>query len=118
MKRSTIIAIAVVLAVIILAVNATRLRAPTQDIPETGSITVTGTLACLPKKGDGPQTVECAYGLRAIGDIYYGLSMTSGDLFDYQTGQSLQVKGLFTPPESNTSYDIIGTIEVSSIEPL
>lgn len=35
-------------------------------LPPPGPITISGSITCLPKKGSGPQTMECAIGLKGL----------------------------------------------------
>src|SRR5690349_9630557 len=66
----------------------------TPDQPKVikAGVEMTGNLACLPKQGSGPQTLECAYGLR-VGDSYYSLDMTNlpdQNLFGYTFDDTLK----------------------------
>lgn len=84
------------------------------------SIVVTGTLVCLPHKGGGPHTMECAYGLRGDDDgYYYALDWAgvTGAIFDLPINGHFQIDGIFVPVESLDSnhwqsYDIRGVIKV------
>jgi hypothetical protein len=95
-----------------------------QDQPTSGgkksptSETLTGTIACLPHKGDGPHTMECAIGLKTEAGQYYALTM-----FNYpeqaEVGEQVRVVGVtVTTDELHTSYDIVGTFQVASVEKL
>lgn len=89
------------------------------------NITLTGQIACLPKRTTGPQTLECAIGLRNDDGQYYVLK----DLFnqdpDYslsQTDTQVKVTGTLTHekmvgPDGNP-YDIGGVITIRSIQKL
>lgn len=93
--------------------------------PPSGPITISGEMACLPKTGQGAQTMECAMGLKGIGidRRYYGLK----NLFkldpEYKFsvgGMRVEVSGTFSPeeikgPDGNT-YDVVGVIYVTSIK--
>ena len=93
--------------------------------PPSGPITISGDMACLPKTGQGAQTMECAMGLKGIGidRRYYGLK----NLFkldpEYKFsvgGLQVEVSGTFSPedirgPDGNT-YDVVGVIDVTSIK--
>jgi hypothetical protein len=89
-----------------------------QDGPE--EISITGTIVCLPKKGPGPHTLECAYGLRADSGAHYGLSnlFTGPWPWPLDTGDRARITGELSEPEANTSYDIVGVIEVSNSQAL
>lgn len=94
-----------------------------QTAPVGEIVTVRGEITCLPKRGTGPQTMECAIGLLADDGNHYGLK----DLFeqdpDYtfsQSGMVVEVSGELTQeemlgPDGNT-YDIVGVITVASIQ--
>ncbi|HEY1074289.1 MAG TPA: hypothetical protein VGE59_01135 [Patescibacteria group bacterium] len=85
--------------------------------------TFSGTLACLPHKDTkGPQTLECAYGLK-MADAYYAIDTTffPVNIASIPIGEKVIITGDLTPIESmpNASlekYDIQGTIRLSDIE--
>ncbi len=80
------------------------------------TVVVEGTITCLPHKGDGPQTMECAFGLQAVTGEYYGLSnlwSVAPDITD--TNVEVEVRGEFIRPASNEKYDIVGYIDVQSV---
>jgi hypothetical protein len=126
MRVFAIFAAVAVLAAV-LAAAAIRNNSGENAAPYTEgeTVTVEGEYQCLPKKGDGPQTLECAFGLRVDDDTHYALDMT--DLHNrpdndfnanYTIGDRLRVTGVFEEPKPDTTYDIRGTIYVESIEPL
>ena len=85
--------------------------------------TLQGEYVCLPKKGDGPHTLECAFGLKADDGNYYSLSMNRGipDIYNIPTGSRIKVTGLVVPIEMVStdiwrSYDIRGIISVETFE--
>jgi hypothetical protein len=91
-------------------------------IPNTQPITITGEITCLPKVGDGAQTMECAIGLLSTDGLYYGLN----DLFEHDPeynlaigGTQVEVTGNFSPEEmigpDGNNYDIVGVIYITSI---
>ena len=94
-----------------------------QGLPPTpGPITISGEITCLPKKGSGPTTLECAIGLKGLDGRYYGLK----NLFkldpDYKFsrgGLHVEVSGVFSteqaPEPASPKYDVVGTIDVTSI---
>jgi hypothetical protein len=80
-------------------------------------------MTCLPKKGSGQQTLECARGLQGTNSQYYGLK----NLFkldpEYKFpvgGLRVEVSGTFSPEEmkgpDGNKYDVVGTIDISSIK--
>lgn len=80
-------------------------------------IEVAGTLVCLPHRDtSGPQTLECAYGLKdSTTGYYYGLTDNDTQrLFNIPMNTEVNVVGKFvSAPESK--YATIGTISVTSI---
>ncbi|HVV14875.1 MAG TPA: hypothetical protein VHD55_00480 [Candidatus Paceibacterota bacterium] len=80
------------------------------------SETLTGTIECLPHKGDGPHTMECAVGIKTDQGQHYALTM-----FDYPSaadvGDHVKLVGVtVTTDELHASYDIVGTFQVASVE--
>lgn len=90
--------------------------------PVASQIRISGEISCLPKRGSGAQTMECAIGLKDQEGKYYALKNLSQYDPDYRLaagGTKVEVSGLLTPEDLSGSdgnrYDIDGTIEVSSI---
>ncbi len=91
--------------------------------PPVGPITITGKMTCLPKVGNGPQTMECAFGLLADNGYYYALRYPQGLDPDYQFSQTdlrVEVEGTLlsempSGPDGNR-YDVAGAIEVRRIQ--
>lgn len=86
-------------------------------------ITVQGEITCLPKKGSGAQTLECAIGLMGQDGKYYGLRNLPDFDPEYkfsQTGMKVEVAGTFTSGTmegpGGSTYDVVGNIEVTSIK--
>ncbi len=78
-------------------------------------VTFKGTIVCLPHKGDGPSTMECAYGLKADNGSHYGLKnlwMANPDLTD--TNVRVTVTGLLAEPSATEKYDVVGNIDVQT----
>lgn len=95
---------------------------PPQTLPSLEPITISGEIACLPKKGPGPHTMECAIGIKGDDGKYYGLK----NLFEhdkeykfYSTGMHVEVSGTLNREEmrgpGGVPYDITGIIEITSI---
>lgn len=88
-------------------------------LPERRS--VEGTSTCLPKKGDGPQTMECASGIATDDGTYYALDLEP--LSEEETvipEGRVRVEGTFVPVEHLSAefwqqYDIEGIIRVTAI---
>jgi hypothetical protein len=82
------------------------------EAPEMGSIRVTGQVVCLPHRNtSGPQTLECAIGIRDSTGNYYGLRNMDPPLYD--TNSSVVVNGNLEP-DATSNYNIVGTIDVTS----
>lgn len=90
---------------------------PHSDIVSKGKIA--GEVVCLPHRGggDGPQTLECAIGLRGDDGKHYGLRDQSTDhrLATEFFGKHVEVTGEIRS-EGQTMYDTVGTIDVQSVE--
>jgi hypothetical protein len=104
----------------------TRPWSPTPQAPQPlpqvtpGPLSLVGEIVCLPhRQSEGPQTLECAYGVKADSSAYYGLTgieqrqLISGNV---QTGQRFRIEGTVIPAASNERYAIVGTVAVRSIE--
>ncbi len=79
-------------------------------------ITVSGSFSCLPhKKTDGPQTLECAFGIKDNKGNYYALLDPN---FKYTSqlvsSQKVKVTGTFSALKDD-KYDAIGTIQIKSL---
>jgi hypothetical protein len=86
--------------------------------------TITGTYECLPHRDTtGPQTMECAFGIRDANGKHYALNtqlMASSDWMSMPTGTAIIVEGVLVPVEQLNSdqwqrYDIVGIISATSI---
>jgi len=80
------------------------------------TVTITGVVVCLPHKDtSGPQTLECAFGIKDKTGIYYGLRDENHRFMaSIQTGKTVTVTGILrTDPK--TIYDIKGIIEIQSL---
>lgn len=92
-------------------------------LPSPVPITISGEITCLPKSGQGPQTMECAIGLRGTDGQYYGLKNLSKFDPEYKfstTGLQVAVSGMFSQQEIKASegmkYNVVGTIDLISIK--
>lgn len=87
--------------------------------PSPGSeLTISGEIDCLPHKGSGERTLECAYGLRSDDGNHYGLEgLSQEDLMTgkVSVGRVVEVRGWFRPALPSEKYDIAGTIEIDSL---
>ena len=120
-RRSSLIILASVVVVFVTAVVVVAIQSKSSvKAPSTqnGEIVVKGTAVCLPHKNtDGPQTMECALGIKDEKGRHYALSDTDDaykNVGNLPMGESVEVKGVFEKGDS-TTYDTIGTLKVTSV---
>jgi hypothetical protein len=79
---------------------------------QQGEVTVKGQSVCLPHKDKtGPQTLECAIGVKTAAGVYYGIE--NKNVTTTGMNASIEVTGtLIKAP--NSKYDIAGVIRVDS----
>jgi len=86
-------------------------------------VTLSGSSVCLPHRDtSGPQTMECAFGLKTDDGSYYALDLLileSEILRDFPTQERLTLKGTLIPLEDIDErtwnvYDIVGQLRVTS----
>lgn len=95
-------------------------------LPTSASTTIRGTVICLPHKDtSGPQTMECAYGIKSDAGGNYALDLSAApqSAQDVPMNTHLSMTGLVTPVDAlNTDrwqkYDIKGILQVKSYEEL
>lgn len=80
----------------------------TVDTKQSEPITVQGEIVCLPHKGDGPSTQECAIGMRDTNGYFYALK--NAQIFEI--GTSVEIEGNLSDSSRGEKYDISGTIDV------
>lgn len=110
-----------------IAPNPTSTMDPGLETPT--QTTLKGTWVCLPHQitGDGMETMECAYGIKADDGKHYALDLSAATfpsdfMNSLKTNDQVTVSGLVTPIEqiSNNAqwsmYDVRGVIKVSSLE--
>lgn len=108
-----------VLVLAIIAVNQHDKTTPNDKLvpPTTENFTVEGQLSCLPVKGDGPHTLECATAIKTDDGSYYGLNFVNVDETGFPTGQNrLRITGTLKAPRDTYVND--GVIEVESFKEL
>lgn len=125
MKKIIIIAAAIIAVLFVgfFAFNNYIYNQKQAKVPIEGPFTRTGEISCLPKKGNGPQTMECAFGLLGDDGFYYGIRNFTDDqpISEAIDGaKKVKISGNFTKeqlkgPDGN-SYDIAGVIDVQSVE--
>lgn len=131
MKKALIILVVVGIALIVgfYALNAYIYAEKQGDPSDIVSYrgTLSGEVVCLPHKDtDGPNTMECAYGLKTdVGEHYaLDLALLSQEHRPLETGERISANGLITPVEMLSSdhwqkYDIEGIFSVTdSLETL
>jgi hypothetical protein len=83
-----------------------------------GPVVIKGVIVCLPHRDTtGPQTTECAFGLKDTAGRYYGLHDSSPsykNISSVPMNTMVEVVGTFAPKE-DTKYQSSGMITVTSI---
>lgn len=102
----------------------------TQNIPETKPVSVPQTVTwegeyvCLPHKNtNGPQTMECAIGMKTSDGKFYALDMskmTATTTSDFiSSGMQIIITGALVPKEQEqarqSNYDVSGIIQVETL---
>lgn len=133
-RRTVLIAVAVLLAVggaVLLLIQSSNdtgsVSAPPRssrpntsktDLEKSQEITVTGVLDCLQPQGDGPHTMECAFGLTTDDGTVYALGSDDPMLIGtVPTGTRVEVTGALQKVP-NEKYGTTGTVEVRTIKQL
>jgi hypothetical protein len=94
---------------------------PGENEPTSKRASLSGTFVCLPHKDKtGPQTAECAFGMKASDGSYYALdfNMSSQPIPTMKVGDKFEASGLLTPLEALSSdhmriYDIKGIFSIT-----
>jgi len=104
-------------------IQTTPISSPKSDVPI--EVSLAGEYLCLPHRDtDGPQTLECALGLKTNEGNYYALDfddlLRSGEI-DFGTGTRIVVSGQLVPIEQISSdqwqrYAIEGIIKVETAQ--
>jgi len=83
------------------------------------SVEIKGEIVCLPHKDtSGPITLECAYGIRSADGKHYALKDTDpeyNNIASLPTGEVAVITGKLIE-EYESKYDIVGIIEIESVE--
>lgn len=83
-----------------------------------------GTTVCLPHRDtSGPQTMECAFGIRTDDGVHYALDLSvlqTDVLFDFPTHERVVLEGSLVPLDDIDertwkTYDIAGQLRVASV---
>src|SRR5687768_17306384 len=82
----------------------------TETITPPGEVVVLkGEIICLPHKDtSGPQTQECAIGIKADNNKHYGLKNNPVTGEFNQVGKKVKVQGHLYTPNANEIYDVAG----------
>lgn len=85
-----------------------------------GRMVVEGEYVCLPhRNSSGPQTMECAFGLKSDDGLFYGLDfglLSSTGWMDLATGSRVRVEGPYAVDNGSSNYKIEGIISVTSFQ--
>ena len=125
MKNTIYIIIAVILVIAIAFLLKKNFLSPPPTSPTVTSptttakeVTIKGTMTCLPHRDtSGPQTMECAFGLKGEDGVYYALHDTDPtykNIGNIPNNIPVTVSGIFRPGE-DARYQSIGTIDVVSV---
>lgn len=125
-KQLILIAVPVIVLVIVLALWFMRDEAGAPSVPNQNTqeqlsrpeiIKISGEIICLPHKDtSGPQTLECALGLKDEGGENYSLSTSSPDqISSLPVGSKVTVMARSEPPAPNSNYDIVGSLQVQTV---
>lgn len=80
-------------------------------------VSVEGEIACLPHKGEGPHTLECAYGLKDNEDNYFAL-IDPRPRHMPAVGTKVRIDGVLVPIDKDKEsqpYDIEASIRYAKI---
>ncbi|MET1033077.1 MAG: hypothetical protein ABWX94_01115 [Candidatus Saccharimonadales bacterium] len=123
-RKGILFALLLVVVVVVVGIVSV-VRAPGSDDKTPANdqrITRVGRVVCLPhKNSDGPQTLECAMGLKAEDGKHYALkdedSPAGESLINGVFNKHVEVSGLFNS-SNETIYDIAGTITIVKLKVL
>ena len=82
-----------------------------------GAVSMSGEIVCLPHRGGGAQTAECAIGLKGDDGAYYFLiGLNQQDLVagKWAVGSQVMVSGTLAAPQESV-YAVAGAITVGTI---
>lgn len=98
---------------------------PAANTPAAGQVSIEGTFVCLPHKDtSGPQTLECALGMKADDGGYYGIGGKSASVEskfgNIPNDSRIRVAGTLVPyvaikDSTMLKYGIVGLIEATSL---
>lgn len=101
---------------------------PVTNTPAAGQVAIEGTLVCLPHKDtSGPQTLECALGMKGNDGGYYAIGgrnpSVESKIGNIPNDARIRVSGTLVPyvavqESSLLKYGIVGLIEATSLTQL
>lgn len=115
--------VVVVVAILLLWVETSKAPAPPNNTtPPIGQeTTIEGDIVCLPHKDtSGPQTLECAYGVKLNNGTYYGLADSDGtyrNISSLPVGKKARLAGTLREEPSN-QYQSVGVFTVTKTQTL
>lgn len=123
-SHKIVIFVLLLLAIVAVAGIVSVVRAPGKNnTPSNNTTTVkTGRVVCLPhKNSNGPQTMECALGLRGEDQKYYALkdedSPPDQSPLNGVTNKRVEITGKFVETK-DSNYNIVGTITIRKLKVL
>lgn len=115
----------VALGCILLTSCTTTSAHKSDDVPEAPrQVTLSGTSVCLPHRDtSGPQTMECAFGLKSEDGTHYALDLSvlqTEAFWDFPTNETVVLEGTLVPLDDIDErtwdvYDIAGQLRVTSV---
>ncbi len=100
-------------------ITPTPVASPTGITPQIA--TIRGEVVCLSHRDkNGPQTLECAYGLKADDGNNYAINanLVSQEIPAYNVGDTIKANGTITPIEQLSAdiwqkYDVVGIFSIT-----
>ncbi len=83
--------------------DAFSVKQPENIDPTPKEMTLSGTYVCLPHMNtEGPQTMECAFGIKSDAGEYYAVNFGAGadSMSQFQSGSYVTLDGFFVPKEA------------------
>jgi len=120
-KENKVVAVGTAVVILIIIVLLFKSYAVKGPVPNEGSITVSGSFACLPFQDNVEQNGECTLGVKENGNYYaIDISTISLAVTDLKADDKIVVSGNFVPLEQITTeewkkYKIAGLINVESL---
>ncbi|MEP6710741.1 MAG: hypothetical protein ABJA64_03395 [Candidatus Saccharibacteria bacterium] len=84
-------------------------RQTTSGTTSFSDVTIKGESVCLPHRDTtGPQTMECAQGVKTSSGVYYAVS----GVVNRNADNNIEITGTLVPATGNENYTMAGTITV------